>query len=70
VLEQKIIIFEARTEKDVDGAFTEIAKSGAGALLVGSGQLLTSHRRQLIGLAALRLTVPAALIARADEVIE
>jgi hypothetical protein len=79
-----------------------LAKSGAGALLVGGGQFFNSRRNQLIGLAALHaipasyfestfvselptkfelainlktaktlgLTVPPALVARAEEVIQ
>jgi putative ABC transport system substrate-binding protein len=52
-LGQKIVTFEARSEQEIDAAFSAIAKSGAGALFIGAGQLLNSRRSQLVGLAAL-----------------
>jgi putative ABC transport system substrate-binding protein len=52
-LGQKIITFEAGNEHEIDIAFSAIAKSGAGALLIGAGQLFNSRRSQLVGLAAL-----------------
>jgi putative ABC transport system substrate-binding protein len=52
-LGQKIVTFEARSEQEIDAAFSAVAKSGAGALFIGAGQLLNSRRGQLVGLAAL-----------------
>jgi putative ABC transport system substrate-binding protein len=52
-LGQKIVTFEARSEQEIDAAFSAVAKSGAGALFIGAGQLLNSRRSQLVGLAAL-----------------
>ena len=49
---QKLIMFKAGREEEIDAAFSMIAKSGAGALLVGGGPFIASRRSQLIGLAA------------------
>jgi len=49
---QKLIMFKAGREEEIDAAFSIIAKSGAGALLVGGGPFVASRRSQLIGLAA------------------
>ena len=50
---QKIIIVKAGSEQEINAAFSTVAKSGAGALLVGGGQFFNGRRNQLIGLAAL-----------------
>ena len=42
-------------------AFSTIAKSGAGALLVGAGPFFNGRRNQLIGLAALH-AIPASYV--------
>jgi putative ABC transport system substrate-binding protein len=57
-LGQKIVTFEARSEQEIDAAFSAVAKSGAGALFIGAGQFLNSRRSQLAGLAALH-AIPA-----------
>jgi len=57
-LGQKIITFKTGSEQEIDAAFPAIAKSGAGALFVGVGQIFTSRRNQLVGLAALH-AIPA-----------
>ena len=57
-LGQKIITFKTGSEQEIDAAFPAIAKSGAGALFVGVGQVFTSRRNQLVGLAALH-AIPA-----------
>jgi putative tryptophan/tyrosine transport system substrate-binding protein len=49
----KIIVVKAASEQEINAAFSTLAKSGAGALLVGGGQFFNSRRNQLIGLAAL-----------------
>jgi putative ABC transport system substrate-binding protein len=61
-LGQKIVTFEARSEQEIDAAFSTIAKSGAGALFIGAGQFLNSRRNQLVGLAALH-AIPASYVA-------
>ena len=60
-LGQKIVTFEARSEQEIDAAFSTIAKSGAGALFIGAGQFLNSRRNQLVGLAALH-GIPASYV--------
>jgi len=55
---QKIITVKAASEQEINAAFSTLAKSGAGALLVGGGQFFNSRRNQLVGLAAL-YAIPA-----------
>lgn len=57
-MKQKIIIVKASREQDIDTAFSAIARSGAGALLIGAGGFLNSRRHQLVELAALH-AIPA-----------
>jgi ABC-type uncharacterized transport system substrate-binding protein len=58
---QKIIIVKAGTEQEISTAFSTVAKSGAGALLVGGGPFFNGRRNQLIGLAALH-AIPASYV--------
>ena len=58
---QKIIIVKAGTEQEISAAFSTVAKSGAGALLVGGGPFFNGRRNQLIGLAALH-AIPASYV--------
>jgi ABC-type uncharacterized transport system substrate-binding protein len=60
---QKIIVVKARSEHEIDAAFSIVAKSGAGALLAGGGPLFAGRRNQLIGLAALH-AIPASYFDR------
>jgi putative ABC transport system substrate-binding protein len=60
-LGQKIITFKAGSEQEIDAAFSAIAKSGAGALFIGAGQLLYGRRSKLVGLAALH-AIPASYV--------
>jgi putative ABC transport system substrate-binding protein len=55
---QKTIIVKAGSEQEIDAAFSTVARSGAGALLVGGGQFFNGRRNQLVGLAALH-AIPA-----------
>jgi putative ABC transport system substrate-binding protein len=55
---QKILMVKAGREQEIDAAFSTVAQSGAGALLVGSGPFFNSRRNQLVGLAALH-AIPA-----------
>ena len=57
-LGQQLIVKPVASEGELDGAFTSIVESGAKALLVGSGALLTSKREQVVALAA-RHALPA-----------
>jgi putative ABC transport system substrate-binding protein len=58
---QKIISVNAGSEQEINAAFSTVAKSGAGALLVGAGQFFNARRNQLIGLAALH-AIPASFV--------
>ena len=58
---QKITIVKAGSEQEINAAFSTVAKSGAGALLVGGGQFFNGRRNQLIGLAALN-AIPASYV--------
>jgi len=58
---QNIIIVKAGTEQEISAAFSTVAKSGAGALLVGGGPFFNGRRNQLIGLAALH-AIPASYV--------
>jgi putative ABC transport system substrate-binding protein len=49
---QQLIILDASSDRDIEAAFATFVQRGAGALLVGSGPFLTSHREQLVALAA------------------
>jgi ABC transporter substrate binding protein len=55
---QKIITVKAGSEQEINAAFSTVAKSGAGALLVGGGSFFNVRRNQLVGLAAL-YAIPA-----------
>ncbi len=55
---KQVVVFEAKTERDIDTAFAAFAERRPGALLVGSGGFLNSHREKLVALAA-RHAIPA-----------
>jgi putative ABC transport system substrate-binding protein len=48
----QLIVFQARTATDIDDAFATFVRDGAKALIVSSGALLTSRRKEVIALAA------------------
>jgi putative ABC transport system substrate-binding protein len=50
----KLVAVQARTAADIDNAFATFVRDGAKALVVSSGALLTSRRKQVIALAASR----------------
>jgi putative ABC transport system substrate-binding protein len=52
VIERQIVIVEAASEREFDGAFAKIVQAGAGALLIAGSPFLTSQRRALVELAA------------------
>ena len=58
---QRFIIVKASSEQEINAAFSTVAKSGAGALLVGGGQFFNARRNHLIGLAALH-AIPASYV--------
>ncbi|HEV7409582.1 MAG TPA: ABC transporter substrate-binding protein [Bradyrhizobium sp.] len=49
----QLIVFPARTAADIDSAFAAFVQDRAAGLVVSSGALLTSRRKQIIALAAL-----------------
>ena len=55
---QKIVVFKAGREQEIDSAFSAIMQSGAGALHVGAGPFINSRRSQIVGLAAFH-AIPA-----------
>lgn len=62
-LGQKILVFKARNDQEIDAAFTAIAQAKVGAMLVGTGEFLTSRSHQIVGLAALH-KIPAIYVRR------
>jgi putative ABC transport system substrate-binding protein len=48
---QLVIVF-ARSASDIDTAFAAVVRERAGALVVGTGAMLTNRRQQIIALAA------------------
>jgi putative ABC transport system substrate-binding protein len=52
-LGQKVVVFKASNDREIDAAFTAIAQAKVSAMLVGAGEFLTSRRRQIIQSAAL-----------------
>ena len=46
----QLVVLNARTESDIDMAFTSLVRERAGALVVGGGAFLLSRRDQIIGL--------------------
>ena len=54
----RLVLYDVFSARDIEAAFATLVQRGAGGLLVGTGPFLTSHREQIIGLAA-RHGVPA-----------
>jgi putative tryptophan/tyrosine transport system substrate-binding protein len=48
----RLVVLLARTADDIDKAFEVLVRERAGALVVGSGAMLTNRRQQIIALAA------------------
>jgi len=57
-LGRQILVVKAESERELDGAFSQMVQAGAGALLVGGGPFFTSQRQSLVALAA-RHAMPA-----------
>jgi putative ABC transport system substrate-binding protein len=49
---QPLIVFDVNSAHDIDAAFAALVQRGAGALFVGSGAFLNSHRKRLVALTA------------------
>ena len=54
----QLVVLQARTATDIDTAFATFARERVGALVVGTGALLTNRRQQIVALAA-RQAIPA-----------
>jgi putative ABC transport system substrate-binding protein len=55
---QRLIIFDVKSDRDIDAAFATATQRGAGALLAGAGAFTNNHRKRLIAMAA-RHAIPA-----------
>ena len=55
---QQLIVLDASSERDFEAAFATFVQRGAGALLVGTGVFMNSHRERVVALAA-RHALPA-----------
>jgi putative tryptophan/tyrosine transport system substrate-binding protein len=60
---QQLIILDATNDRDIEPAFATFVQRGAGALLVGAGPFMNSHRERLVALAA-RHALPASYALR------
>ena len=49
---QQLIVLDVGSDTEIENAFGALVQRGAGAALIGSGPFLTSHRQQLVALAA------------------
>ena len=49
---QQLIVLDVGSDRDIENAFATLVQRGAGAALIGAGPFLTSHRQQLVALAA------------------
>ena len=49
---RQLLILDVSSEREIERAFATLVRRGAGALLVGPGAFLLSHREQVIALAA------------------
>jgi len=58
VLGQQLIILEVSSDRDIETTFATFVQRGAGALLVGTGAFMYSHRELIVALAA-RHALPA-----------
>jgi putative ABC transport system substrate-binding protein len=57
-LGKNVVVLEASSDRDFEGAFATFVERRAGALVVGTSPLFTSNRRKLLALAA-RYRIPA-----------
>jgi len=48
-LGEKVVVFKASNDREIDAAFSAIGQTKVSALLVGGGAFLTSRRRRIVG---------------------
>ncbi len=60
---QQLVILDVRSDRDIETAFATLVQRGAGALLVGSGGFLNSHRERIVAL-AVRHKLPSSYVWR------
>jgi ABC-type uncharacterized transport system substrate-binding protein len=60
---QQLIVLDVSSDRDIETAFATFVQRGAGALLVGTGAFMNSHRERLVALAA-RHALPASYTLR------
>ncbi len=60
---QQLIMRDVSGEREIEAAFATFVQRGTGAIFVGSGSFLNSHRKQIIALAA-RHALPASYVWR------
>ena len=60
---QQLVILDVRSDRDIETAFATLVQRGVGALLVGSGGFMNSHREHVAALAA-RHRLPASYVWR------
>ena len=59
----QLVIFDAGSDREIESAFATFVQRGAGALLIGTGAFLNSHRERLVALAA-RHALPTSYVWR------
>ena len=64
---QQLLILDVSSARDIETAFATFVQRGAGALFVGSGAFMNSHRERLVALAA-RHALPASYALRESVV--
>ena len=60
---QQLLVLDVSSDRDIEPAFATFVQSGAGALFVGTGAFLFSHRERIVALAA-RHALPASYAQR------
>ena len=60
---QQLVVLDVNSDSDIEAAFTTFVQRRAGALLVGSGAFLNSHRERVVAL-AVRHALPASYVWR------
>jgi putative ABC transport system substrate-binding protein len=60
---QQLVILDVSSERDIEAAFAPLVQRGAGALFVGTGGFLHSHRERIVALAD-RHALPASFSQR------